>query len=409
MPFNETEGLCTNTKDKMNTKSKKILTIFLTLIALMIPIAFIFGTISDRKDYKAEALEKVASSWAREQTIDYPILYYTEMVKDKNVTNYLCLNNYNVNANINTEIRKKGIFKIPVYVADISIKGDFTNNTSNISNKNTIFEFKVTDARGFVNEPLLQIGKQQPLRLNDTIKDIKISNNDKTIPFEISYKIKGVNKLEVLLGGLKNTVAMQSDWKTPSFEGNYLPSRREITNKGFNANWFIPSIALPQSKEAACISVSLLVPVDNYTMTTKTLKYSFLLLTLVFTSYFVFEITSKEKFQIHPIQYCLLGASILIFYLLLLSISEFLPFFISYLIAMLMTLTMIFLYTHYVITKKKNLNFSLIITSLMGILYLFFYILLQLQDIALLMGSLVLFVTLGTVMYLTRNIDWYNN
>mgnify|MGYP004653884677 FL=1 len=76
---------------------------------------------------------------------------------------------------------------------------------------------------------------------------------------------------------------------------------------------------------------------------------------------------------------------------------------------MLMTLTMIFLYTHYVITKKKNLKFSLIITSLMGILYLFFYILLQLQDIALLMGSLVLFVTLGTVMYLTRNIDWYNN
>ena len=76
---------------------------------------------------------------------------------------------------------------------------------------------------------------------------------------------------------------------------------------------------------------------------------------------------------------------------------------------MLMTLTMVFLYTHYVITKKQNLKFSLIITSLMGILYLFFYILLQLQDIALLMGSLVLFVTLGTVMYLTRNIDWYNN
>lgn len=409
MPLNSSEGIYTCKNTNSTSKTKKFLTIIITVLLLMIPIAFISGIISDREDYRTKAIEQISTSWADEQKIDPPTMYYTDYTKNNERENiYFCRTDYNVTANVNTEIRQKGIFKIPVYIADITITGNFTNKIGDISKKNTIIEFGISDTRGFVDEPVLKIANQKPLKLNSTKVNIKIDSTEKQIPFEISYKIKGLNKLEIFLGGTNNTVSMQSNWKTPSFEGSYLPTYRELTNNGFNAKWSVPNIALENSDDIpAYITVSYLVPVDSYKMTERVLKYSFLLLTLTFLCYFIFEITSKQEKRIHPIQYCLLGGAILIFYLLLVSISEFLPFCSSYLIATLMILSMVFLYTHYVITKKQNTKFSFFVTFLMGILYLFFYLLLQLQDIALLVGSFALFGIIGAIMYTTRNVDWY--
>lgn len=410
MSLDNTNKIYTETQPCIDSYTKKLLIIFITVLFMMLPIAFISRIISERENFKTEAIQNVMSSWAEEQVIDVPTMYFTDSTKNNEETaKYFCLDKYDIVINVNTEIRKKGIFNIPVYIANVTQKGNFINNFDNIENKNTFVKFGITDARGFMDEPILKVANQSPQKLLDTYAKVSINSGNKVIPFELSYRVKGVNSIKILLGGINNTISMQSNWTTPSFEGSFLPSNREINNNGFQANWLIPNIALQTNNGPAFISVSLLVPVDSYRMASRVLKYSFLLLTLSFLCYFIYEITSKQKNRIHPIQYCLLGAAILIFYLLLVSISEFLPFLVAYLIATLMTLSMIFLYTYFIITKSKNMQFSIAITLIIGILYLFFYILLQLQDIALLTGSLALFVIVGVIMYFTRNIDWYKN
>lgn len=140
----------------------------------------------------------------------------------------------------------------------------------------------------------------------------------------------------------------------------------------------------------------------------KSYKIGFLFLSLTFLSFFVFEITSKDKRKIHPLQYLLMGLAMCVFYLLLVSVSEFLSFGIAYLIAALMTVLLIGIYSYGVITKKQNTNFPILISTIIALLYAFLYVLLVLQDFSLLLGSLGTFVIIALIMYATKDIEWYN-
>ena len=145
-------------------------------------------------------------------------------------------------------------------------------------------------------------------------------------------------------------------------------------------------------------------------MADRTLKYAFMFLALTFLSYFIFEIISNDKQRrIHPLQYLMLGGGMLMFYLLLVSISEYCFFAIAYTIASVMVIGLTATYTYFVITKSSNLKFTLTITTLMAALYAFLYLLLSLQDLALLAGSCGLFIIIAIIMYVTRNVDWYND
>ena len=391
----------------IDSKSKKFLTILGTSLFLLMTIGFMSGIIHDRINYRDEAVSKVAQSWAGSQTIASPTMSFT-IINDKKAEEIkeLELNNYEANVVIKTEVRKKGIFKVPVYTAEVSQKGDFNNKYGNLSGKEISTAIGLSDSRGFVTEPTFKINGETT-NVQDVVCKKVLNTSAKTIPFEITYKIKGLNDINVALGGYSNKVAIQGNWKDPEFKGDFLPTEREVTNKDFSANWSVPKIALSKGAPSV-ITVSLLVPVDSYSMADRSLKYGFLLLTLTFLGYFIFEITSKEKKKVHPIQYCLLGAAILMFYLLLVSISELLTFNLSYMISALMVMGMVLTYTYYVITKKKSLGFSIGITALMGLLYGFFYVLLMLQDIALFAGSIGLFFIIAVIMYLTRNVNWYN-
>lgn len=399
--------LAFNEKNKgVDSKAKKFLTILGTSLLLLIPIGFMSGIIHDRINYREEAVTKVAQSWADSQVIGIPSMSFkTTNAKKEEVTNELTLNNYETTVNINTEVRKKGIFKVPVYTAEVTQKGDFENKYGDLSSKQISIRTNISDSRGFVTEPSFKINNGEIKKTQDVAYTTSLKTNAKNIPFEISYKIKGLNDISVKLGGNSNKVSIQGNWKDPEFKGDFLPTEREVTNKDFSAKWSVPRIALTQSP---VVAVSLLVPVDSYSMADRALKYGFLLLTLTFLGYFIFEITSKEKRKVHPIQYCLLGAAILIFYLLLVSISELLTFNLAYLISALMVMGLILTYTYFVITKKQSIGFSFGITALIGLLYAFFYVLLMLQDIALFAGSLGLFVIIAAIMYLTRNVNWYN-
>ena len=142
-------------------------------------------------------------------------------------------------------------------------------------------------------------------------------------------------------------------------------------------------------------------------MSLRSVKYAFLFLLLTFVAYYVFEITQKKNTPIHPIQYMLMGGALLIFYLLLTSISEFIPFAWAYLISVLFTVGLICTYTYFVLTKKQNPKFTLLITSAILLLYTFLYTLLVIQDFSLLIGSFILFVIVAAIMYATRNVEWY--
>ncbi len=403
----------------IDTKMTKLITIIITSILLLIPIAFMHGIIESRINYKNEAVRKIAQSWANEQLIGTPSMSFTtQNAKKEEVVNDLELNNYETNVVIKTEIRKKGIFKVPVYTAQVTQKGDFKNKYGDLSNKQITTKIQVRDTRGFVKEPGLKINNTPEVKIQDVIYTTNLKTNAKIIPFEINYKIRGLNSIDVAFGGINNNINIQGNWKDPEFKGDYLPTKRKVTQKNFNATWSVPKIALKNKIQNDALgdlietpfiaSVSLLVPVDNYSMTERSLKYGFLLLILTFLGYFIYEVTSQENKRVHPIQYCLLGAAILIFYLLLISISELIAFNLAYSISALMVMSLIFGYTYFVITKKQSIGFSIGITSLIGLLYLYFFILLQLQDIALLAGSIGVFIIIAAIMYFTRNVNWYN-
>lgn len=406
----------------LNNKLKKFYVILFSLIILLIPIAFLFGIISDRESYKKEAINSIEQSWAEAQILYAPEMFLNIVKDKKNTKQELNLGDYNINAVIKTEIRKKGIFKIPVYTAEISANGYFKNTYGSLKDIKSELTFDVTDAKGFIEAPEFKIGNENFQTVDDNIYIKYLTTNFEKIPFEIKYKLRGLNILSVQPSGTVSKIKISGDWKDPSFEGNFLPSKRSVTNKDFSAEWSIPKIAtlkktnnnqneklyINQGNNTSIVSVSLLTPVDNYRMATRAVKYAFLFLLLTFVAYFVFEITSQKNTPIHPIQYMLMGGALLIFYLLLTSMSEFMPFLSAYIIAVLFTVGLISYYTYFVLTKKENPKFTILITAIMLLLYTFLYTLLVIQDLSLLIGSFILFIIIASIMYATRNVEWYD-
>ena len=395
----------------MNTKLKKFYVILLSLIILLIPMAFLFGVIDDRESYKNEAVQNVEKSWAGIQVLSAPKMLLTIGKDKKNPKQELELGNYDIKVKINTEIRKKGIFKVPVYTADVLINGHFKNPYGSIKNIKSELSFDVSDTKGFVEAPKFKIGNEAPKTVDDNNYTKMLTTNSNIIPFEIMYKLRGLNLLSVEPKGTVSKILISGNWKDPSFEGDFLPQNRSVTNKDFTAEWSIPKIATVKSGEyssSARATVSLLTPVDNYRMALRSVKYAFLFLLLTFVAYYVFEITQKKNTPIHLILYMLMGGALLIFYLLLTSISEFIPFVFAYIIAVLFTVGLISSYTYFVLTKKQNLKFTVLITLAMLLLYLFLYTLLIIQDFSLLMGSFILFIIIAVIMYTTRNVEWYD-
>ncbi len=398
-----TEQQCKN----KSTKLKKFYTILGTLLILLIPVLFLYGIVSDRESYRYQAERKVETSWASAQTLSAPTLALHPKNPKVAVKNFT-LKDYDADIKIATEIRKKGIFKVPVYTADVKIEGSFENNFGPLKDEKVELSFNVSDSKGFIAQPQFKLLDKEFNTSNDTTYKKTITTAATEIPFEITYKLRGSKEIYVKPQGLMNKIEIEGNWKNPSFEGDFLPSEREISNDSFEGEWEIPYIAV-SSLVNSRLGVSLLMPVDNYRMATRALKYSFLFLALTFLSYFIFEITSKDNKRIHQLQYLMMGAAMLIFYLLLVSMSEFMPFSVSYLISGLMTIGLIGSYTYFIITRRQNINFALLISLIMSILYGFFYTLLVIQDFSLIIGSFVLFLIISLVMYTTRNVEWYND
>jgi inner membrane protein len=230
--------------------------------------------------------------------------------------------------------------------------------------------------------------------------------------FSFDLDLKGSQLLYFTPVGKISDISMESPWKNPSFNGAFLPDSRKISNEGFSANWNVLHLNrnYPQSwignkhniGESA-FGVDLLLPIDNYQKSYRCIRYAILFIGFTFLVFFFIEILNK-KF-IHPIQYILVGFGLLVFYTLLLSISEYLNFNYAFIIASIATLILNIGYVKAILKSSKLAYF---IGAMLFILYAFIFIIIQLQDLALLIGSIGIFIILGLVMYYSRKIDWYN-
>ena len=232
--------------------------------------------------------------------------------------------------------------------------------------------------------------------------------------FTFDLDLNGSTGLLVAPLGRQTTLRLSAPWADPSFIGAFLPAHRNITPHQFTADWRVLHLNrnYPQhwrsdgerpNVDASTFGVRLLVPVNEYQKTMRAAKYALLPLTLTFLVFFFVEVLNRRR--IHPFQYILVGLGLVIFYVLLLALSEQMPFDAAYGIS---ALTIVALITAYAAASFRQRRLTGATAGVLAVVYGFLFVVLQLQDYALLVGSIGLVVVLGAVMFLSRNVDWYN-
>jgi inner membrane protein len=408
------------------------------ILLMLIPTVFVSNLVEERQQRQQEVKHEVSSKWAGIQTITFPYLYlpYSVTVTEPNGKIYvqkksviLLPENLNVSGSVTTEQRQRSIYTVLLYNSSLTAKGDFLIrlpddiDASTIDWKNCTVCFGISDFKGIqqkitakVNNNYYDLSAGLPTSEIDTTglsSPIMLSadNIGKQLVFELPLKIKGSDQLHFAALAGNSHFTLTSNWNSPSFDGNTLPSERNLNNSGFEANWNFNKANLPFKtviknfnfkKDDYSFGVSLLQPADQYAKTLRCVKYAILFIGLSFSFFFIVEIMQKKPF--HPVQYVLVGLALIIFYTLLLSISEFLLFDIAYLIASLSTVLLIALYAK---SHFKSLAVSAIFAGVIGSIYGFIFVLIRLEDTALLVGSIGLFVILALAMYASRKINWY--
>jgi inner membrane protein len=422
------------------------------MLLMLIPLTFVESVISDRQQYKNEAISKITDSWGSSAVIAAPILNipysYNEVVKTYTSDNKELLTTVTktryakyapaeliTDIDVSLQTRYIGIFKLPVFKADITMSGYFEKNKDIQGHLNEAFISVELNSLKGISEPVLTWDSKEqrleppsvgiPLSITTKNSDYYYSNTvalkmlnsnvdfkNNNEKFELKFSLKGSDSINFIPIAKNNLFRMHSDWTDPNFFGAFLPEERNITDKGFEALWDINYLAssVPQRLDNKDLSdakfgVSFLIPVDNYRNAERAAKYGILFIALTFIVCFVFEIATRRP--IHPVQYLLVGFAMVIFYTLLISISEFIDFSLAYVISAAAVVSLITLYAKFGIIKDLSAKSTALVVLSLLFLYGYLYMLLQLQDMALFYGSIGLFVMLGVIMYMTRNIEWY--
>ena len=418
--------------------------IFITLL-LLIPTSMIKSLISEREQTQNEAISEVGSKWGEEQTISGPFIsipyyrYVKEFSKKDSTEKTVQIKEYihilptqlNVSGIVDPEKRYRGIYEIVVYNSKLDISGTFNKidlASLDIKAENILFDkaelvVGINDLRGIEKQVNLNWNNNEiPFNPGVSSNDVVESGINAILPlnsvdsiiynFNLSLDLKGSQLLYFTPVGKITDININSKWDNPSFNGAFLPDNRTVTEKGFQANWNVLHLNrnFPQiwtsnrhSIQESSFGIDLLLPVDNYQKSYRSIRYAILFIGFTFLVFFFIEVLNK--IYIHPIQYILVGVSLIVFYTLLLSISEYIKYNLAFIISALLTLLLI---AGYVKAILKSNKLTLLISGILTILYTFIFVIIQLQDYALLIGSIGIFIILGLIMYFSRKIDWYN-
>ena len=443
--------------EKFNQKIKNSVTIrllsigFLVLI-LLIPTSMVESLIREREYRRGDVIREISSKWGESQTISGPVLtipyyefhkYYDEKEKRDKFTKKRLFAHFlpdalDIKGDLKPEIRYRSIYETVVYNTQLKFKGNFPTpnfkelgvEENNILWDEAFISFGITDMKGIRDNINLIWNKNDyafnpGIETNDVIGSgvstkvnlLELSDNEegkklnKKYDFNFDLNLNGSSFISFIPVGKETNVDLNSTWAHPSFIGSSLPKPREVTDQGFTAHWRelhlnrnYPQQWLGGSQNIHdyTFGVDLLLPVDQYQKSTRSAKYAVMFIAFTFLIFFFAEIKNKKR--VHPIQFILVGLALTIFYALLVSLSEHIQFNNAYLISSAAIIIMIAAYS---LTIFKNKRLTAIMAGVLILLYGFIYTILQLEDHALLIGSIGLFLVLGSVMYLSRKIDWY--
>jgi inner membrane protein len=403
--------------------------------------------IIERQNRYNEAVEEVTGKWGKIQIMTGPALVipykhrWTEIgAKNQQVVRtevrYATFlpERLQVQGKIESEVRHRGIFSIPVYRIKLDVEGEFLQPSFSaweIDPANVMWDraqllLGISDSRAIQTQANLTWNGQQAAflpgigdfdGLAGTGIHVSLKNQlqGKRFPFSFPLTLNGSVGAYFIPFGRNTVVRLKSAWNSPSFKGNWLPSDRTISPDGFEATWNIPFLGrnYPQAWtsltdmrkviEGSRFGVDLIVPVDEYRMSERSVKYAALFILLTFACLWLIEVLGKLR--IHPVQYLLVGAAMCIFYLLELSLSEHIGFGIAYVIASIAVVAMVTTYSKMIL---KDFSQAAIVGIVVTSLYGYLYVLLKNEDYALLIGSVGLFVILGLIMFLTRRVNWYS-
>jgi inner membrane protein len=417
---------------------------------------FVLDLIKEREQRQKEAIAEVSSKWARKHNIAGPVLVlpYWEYGADstaKNMTKhfaYFLPDTLNINSTVSPEEKYRGIYKVMLYTSKINLNGSFSSiapEKLKIDPKNIIWseafvQVSISDIKGLNDDLKLQWNNQSLTLSPDDRQSIAVDNglsaplsltaieDLKHVDFSSSMNISGSEELLFTPVGKSTTVDMNAKWPHPSFTGDILPLTSKISNDSFSAKWKsvsqkrsfpqqwkdnafnIGSIADSGNTSAviAAINISnnafgadLYVPVNGYQKTTRSVKYSFLCILLTFAAFFLIDTSNKKS--VHPFQYGLVGLALVLFYTLLLSFSEYIGFNYSYAVASVATIGLIAWFVKGILNSSR---LTVILSLVLLLVYTYVFTILQLQDYALILGSIGLFITLAIIMHFSKKIQW---
>lgn len=434
----------------------RLLIVGILLAVMLIPLFMIGSLITERTNRHSTTIREVTSKWGAGQYIMGPVLIvpYKSYSADKNnkaveSIQYASFSpdELSIEGQVNPQMRHRGIYKVVVYTADLRFAGKFSApvfKNWNIAEKDILWK------KAFISMGISDMGGVKELgeltwngdklaftpgiEINNVFLSTQrigqealtsahyspgfsayypITDRNKVYQFSAGLKINGSSILHFVPLGRLTAVKINSPWKSPSFTGKYLPDSQEVTEKGFFADWKILDLSrsFPQKWLGATslelyhsfFGVEFFSPIDNYQKNSRAMKYAVMFVSMTFLAFFFVEVLNRRK--IHPIHYVLVGLTLCVFFTLLLSISEYLGFDGAYAVSGISTILLVTYHSHHIF-REKRLTFAM--CGMLVLLYGFMYIILRLEDYALLFGSIGLFAVIALVMYVTKNVDWYN-
>lgn len=414
----------------------KIGFIVLLILLLIIPTFMVEELIHERNFRQKESIQEVSDKHAQAQQVTGPVLsipFSIPLPDGKGVrekgTFHVLPENLSISGVVNPETRKRGIYETVVYGSEIHVDGTFeridlsgTNlKSENLDLSKAFLTIGVSDLKGVTRQVTIKMNDKtivfQPGVLSNDVIDTGLHAycsldsllSKQTFSFDLA--LNGTKHLKFVPIGKETVVSLSSSWQNPSFSGDFLPTSRSITKAGFTAKWNILNLNrnFPQSWTGnrhhisnTGFGVDLDLGVDVYQKTMRVAKYAILFVALTFLVFFFVEI--MNRILIHPIQYALVGISLVVFYVLLLAFSEQIDFGLAYFLAATMTISMVCLYAK---NLMKTWSLVALLASILTLMYSFIFVIIQLQDYALIVGSLGIFLILGITMYFSRKIDWF--
>ncbi|GAB6008572.1 cell envelope integrity protein CreD [Dysgonomonas reticulitermitis] len=408
----------------------KVIVVAVLVVIMLFPINMVRLLIEEREDSQKAVQSEISQKMGGVQRITGPVLVLPYLTEANKISySYYLPDDFRVDGDINTEARKRTMYKSLVYQSNLHIKGSFSLpnfdrldiKQEQIQWEEAFFLLGIPYLQGIKNKMVFNLnGKDfdiQPGIKSNTVIDsgltvnVPIDSSVSKFDFSFDLVLNGSEGLYITPVGKQNKIHLKSPWETVSFSGDFLPVEKTIGKEGFDARWDVFDynrnyvqmwVGNNDILKQASLGVEFKYPVDQYQMTMRSVKYAIIFIVLTFVVFFLVELLSRKR--IHPVQYLLVSCALVLFYTLLLAISEHLGFGPAYLVSAFATVTLI---TSYSTTMFRSIKQACMMGGFLTILYIYLYIILQLENMALLFGAVGLFIALAIVMFALRNVDWY--